>query len=133
MIYHTIWVSVYGLKCLKTVRSWLLTSAHYSRLLSLGYKWKVAQILCILTTAAYFMDLKLISKTVYCIACSVVCKIVFSSKFSDIQDNAGRVTRIWKEEEHRQLQSKLHFTQTQLIIDLMSLQHRHLHLFFQAK
>ena len=33
------------------------------------------------------------SKTVYCISCLVVCKIVFCSEFPDIPDNAGRKTR----------------------------------------
>ena len=47
----------------------------------------------ILITAVLFKVQKWISKTVYCISCSVVCKIVFSSKFPDILDNADRVTR----------------------------------------
>ena len=33
------------------------------------------------------------SKTVYCISCLVVCKIVFCSEFPDIPNNAGRKTR----------------------------------------
>ena len=33
------------------------------------------------------------SKTMYCISCSVVCKIAFCSEFPDIPDNAGKVTR----------------------------------------
>ena len=32
------------------------------------------------------------SKTVYCISCLVVCKIVFCSEFPDIPDNTGRKT-----------------------------------------
>ena len=33
------------------------------------------------------------SKTVYCISCLVVCKIVFCSEFPNIPDDAGRKTR----------------------------------------
>ena len=29
----------------------------------------------------------------YCISCSVACKIAFCSRFSDIPDNTGKVTR----------------------------------------
>ena len=69
------------------------------------------------------------SKTVYCISCLVVCKIVFCSEFPDIPDNAGRKTTrrlyviimsrtsfrvnphsIEEKEEHLQLQSVMCFT-----------------------
>ena len=46
-----------------------------------------------LITAMYFKDRNRIFKTVNCISCSLVCKIVFCSKFLDIPDNAGKVTR----------------------------------------
>ena len=48
---------------------------------------------CVLITLMYFKDRNWISKTVNCISCSVVCKIVFCSDFPDILDNAGKVTR----------------------------------------
>ena len=41
------------------------------------------------------------------------CKIIFCSEFLDIPDKAGEERRK-KEEEHSQLQSVMHFTQTQL-------------------
>ena len=41
----------------------------------------------------YFKDRNWITKTVNCISCSVVCKIVFYSEFPDIPDNAGKVTK----------------------------------------
>ena len=40
-------------------------------------------------TVVYFKDRKWIPKTVYCISCSVVCKIFFCSEFPDIPDKAG--------------------------------------------
>ena len=46
-----------------------------------------------LITAVYFTDHNRVFKTVYCIRCSVVCKIVFCSEFPDIPDNTGKVTR----------------------------------------
>ena len=52
-----------------------------------------------------------IPKTVNCISCSVVCKINFCSEFPDILYNAN--SREEREEEHRQLQSIMRFTQTQ--------------------
>ena len=63
---------------------------------------------CILITAVYFKDRNQISKTVYCISCLVVCKIVFCSKFPNFPDKSRE-----REEEHRQLQSVMRFTQTQ--------------------
>ena len=48
---------------------------------------------CVITTV-YFEDRKWISKTVFCISSSMVCKIVFCSEFFDIRDNAAKkVTR----------------------------------------
>ena len=38
----------------------------------------------------YFKDRKWISKTVYCISCSMVCKIIFCSEFPNIPDKTGR-------------------------------------------
>ena len=46
-----------------------------------------------LITAVYFKDHNRVFKIVYCIRCSVVCKIVFCSEFPDIPDNTGKVTR----------------------------------------
>ena len=63
-------------------------------------------------TAVYFKNRNWISKTVYCISCLVVCKIVVCSKLPDIPDNAGRKQEE-EEEEHRQLQSVMRFTQVQ--------------------
>ena len=40
----------------------------------------------------YFKDRNWIFKTVNCISCSLVCKIVFCSEFPDISENAGKVT-----------------------------------------
>ena len=40
-------------------------------------------------TVVYFKNRKWIPKTVYCISCSVVCKIFFCSEFPDIPDKAG--------------------------------------------
>ena len=48
--------------------------------------------LSILITVMYFKDRNWISKTVNCISCSVVCKIVFCSEFSSIPDKASKVT-----------------------------------------
>ena len=47
----------------------------------------------ILVTTVYFKDQNWISKTLYCISCSMVCKITFYSEFPDILNKAGRVTR----------------------------------------
>ena len=54
---------------------------------------KLLKFLRILITAVYFQDRNWISKTMYCISCSVICKIVLCSEFPDIRDNAGNVTR----------------------------------------
>ena len=49
------------------------------------------------------------------ISCLMFCKIIFCSEFLDIPDKAGEERRTKKEEEeHSQLQSVMHFTQTQL-------------------
>ena len=60
-------------------------------LYGLGRNGKLLKFLRIL--AVYFKDRNWIPKTMYCISCSVVCKIVFCFEFLDIPDNAGRVTR----------------------------------------
>ena len=45
----------------------------------------------IITT--YFNHWHWISKTVYCISCSMVCKMIICSEFLDIPDKVGRKTR----------------------------------------
>ena len=45
----------------------------------------------------YFNDQKGIPKTVNCISCSMVYKIVFCSEFPDIPDNTGR---FWMTQSH---------------------------------
>ena len=47
----------------------------------------------ILITMMYFKNRNWISKNVNCYSFSVVCKMAFWSKFLDIPDNAGKVTR----------------------------------------
>ena len=47
----------------------------------------------ILITTVYFKDQNWISKTMYCISCSMVCKTIFCSEFLNILDKAGRKTR----------------------------------------
>ena len=87
-----------------------------SKYIQYKYVWKLFEVVCLhqhtvivlycldrngkllkflrnLITAMYFKDWKWISKTVYCISCSMVCKIIFCSKFPDIPDKAGRKTR----------------------------------------
>ena len=92
--FHTICASLYSLKCLKTVWSRLFTSTHCSRLAyRLDRNGKLLKILRILITAVCFKDRNWISKSVYYISCSVVCKIVFCSEFPDIPYNAGKVKR----------------------------------------
>ena len=69
---------------------------HYSRLVAsyrLDKNGMLLKFLRVLLTLMYFKDRNWISKTVNCISCSVVCKIVFCSEFPDIPDNAGKVTR----------------------------------------
>ena len=114
MIYRTIWVSIYSLKCFKTVWSGLFTSTLFSPCSHRLEVWNgmLLKVLHILITAMYSKDWKWISKTVNCISCLVVCKIVFSSKFPNIPDNT-REEWEGKGEEYRQLQSVMYFTQTQ--------------------
>ena len=115
MIYRTIWVSIYSFKCFKTVWSGLFTSTLFSPCsYRLDRNGMLLKFLRILITVMYFKDRNWISKTVNCISCSVVCKIVFCSEFPDIPDNA-REEREGKEgeEEHGQLESVMPFTQTQ--------------------
>ena len=54
---------------------------------------KLLKFLRILIKAMYFKDRNWISKTMYCISCSMVCKIVFCSEFSDVPDKASRKAR----------------------------------------
>ena len=56
----------------------------------------------------YFKDRAQTSKTVYCISCSIVCKIFFAQNSPIFQ-----LTLAESQEEHRQLQSILRFMQTQ--------------------
>ena len=96
MIYRTIWVSIYSFKCFKLVWSGLFTSALFSPCsYRLDRNGMLLKFLRILITAMYFKTVSLfwISKTVNCISCSLVYKIVFCSELPDIQDNAGKVTR----------------------------------------
>ena len=91
MIYCTIWVSF---KCFKTVWSGLFISTLFSRCrYCLDRNGMLFKFLRILITVMYFKDRNWVTKTVYCISCSVVCKIVFCSEYPVIQDNAGKVTR----------------------------------------
>ena len=114
MIYRTIWVSIYSFKCFKTVWSGLFTSTLFSPCsYRLDRNGMLLTFLRILITVMYFKDRNWISKTVNCISCSVVCKIVFCSEFPDIPDNAEEREGEEGEEEHRQLQSVMRFTQTQ--------------------
>ena len=94
MIYQTIWVSIYSSKTFKTVWSGLFISTLFSPCTyRLDRNGMLLKFLLILITVMYFKDRNWISKTVNCISCSVVCKIVFCSEFPDIRDNAGKVTR----------------------------------------
>ena len=61
--------------------------------LTLDGNGKLLKFLRTLVTAVYFKDRDWISKTVYCIGCSMICKTVFYSEFSDILDKTGRVTK----------------------------------------
>ena len=56
----------------------------------------------------YFKDRAQNSKTVYCISCSIVCKIFFAQNSPIFQLRLAE-----SQEEHRQLQSILRFMQTQ--------------------
>ena len=98
MIYRTIWVSIYSFKCFKTVWSGLFTSTLFS---SCSYRsdrsGMLLKFLRILITLMYFNDQKGIPKTVNCISCSMVYKIVFCSEFPDIPDNTGR---FWMTQSH---------------------------------
>ena len=76
--------------CLKWV---VYINTLFSPCYRLGRNGKLLKFLRILITVVYFKDRNWISKTVYCISCLVVCKIVFCSEFPDIPDNAGRKTR----------------------------------------
>ena len=94
MIYRTIWVSIYSFKCFKTVWSGLFTSTLFSPCsYRLDRNGMLLKFLRILITVMYFKDRNWISKTLNCISCSVVCKIVFCSEFPDIPDKAERRTK----------------------------------------
>ena len=84
--YKHVW-KLFEVDCLHqyTVANRLITSYRLNG--------KLLKFLRILITAVYFKDLKWISKTMYCISCSMVCKIIFCSEFPDIPDKAGRKTR----------------------------------------
>ena len=93
MICHTIWVSKYSFKCFKTVWSGLFASTLFSPCsYHLDRNGMLLKFLRILITIRYFKDRNWISKTVNCISCSLVCKIVFCSEFPDIPGKAGKVT-----------------------------------------
>ena len=109
MIYHTIWVSIHSLKCFKTVWSGLFTSTHCSRLVAsyrLDRNGRLLKFLRIPITVVYFKDRNWLSKTVNCISCLVVCKIVFCSEFPDIPDNAGKGRRRRRGRRRRQAIAK---------------------------
>ena len=55
-------------------------------------------------------------KRLNCISCSMVCKTFFGSNSPDIPDKAGKKQEEVAEEEHRQLQNVMRFTQTQIFI-----------------
>ena len=65
----------------------VLASCRLDRNVKLLRFWQI------LLVVVYFKDRHWISKRVYCISCSVVCKIGFCSEFPDILDNACKVTR----------------------------------------
>ena len=94
MIHHTIWVSIYSFKCFKAVWSGLFISALFS---PCSYRFDrnemLLRFLRIRITVMYFKDRNWIPKTVKCISCLLVCKIVFCFKFLDIPDKAGKITR----------------------------------------
>ena len=60
----------------------------------------------ILITVMYFKKRNLIFKTVNCIGCSVVYKIVFCSEFPEFPDNAGNVTRRTRRRRRRRRTQK---------------------------
>ena len=102
--------------CFKTLWSGLNVCMNTTLFSPFSYRLDrngmLLKFLHILITVMYFKDRNWISKTINCISCLVVCKIVFCSEFLDIPDNAEE--RGGKEgEEHRQLQSVMRFTQTQ--------------------
>ena len=87
--------------------SGLYTSTHCSRLVSMDRNGKLLKLLPILKTALYFKDRNWISKSVYCISCSVVCKIVFAPNFPIFRITLAKSREEEGEEEHRQLQNTL--------------------------
>ena len=87
MISHTVW-NVWKLFAVGCVHRRTVLASY--RLHSNG---KLLKFLGILITAVYLKYRNWISKTVYCVSCSVVFKIVFCSKFLNLLDNTGKVTR----------------------------------------
>ena len=101
--------------CLK----WLFTSTLFSPCsYRLDKNEMLLKFLRMLITVMYFKDRNWISKTTNCISCFVVCEIVFAPNFSIFpttlaKSREERGEGEEGEEEHRQLQSVMRFTQTQ--------------------
>ena len=93
MTYHIIWVSIYGINTFENCLKWFV----YINTLLPCIAWvrmeRFSRFLRILVTTMYFKDRNLISKTVYCKRCLMVCKNNCSLRISDILDKAGRKTR----------------------------------------
>ena len=105
MICHKSWVSIYSFKCFKTVWSGLLKSTLFSPCsYRLDRNGMLLKFLRILIRVVYFKDRKWISKTVNCISCSVVCKIVFAPNIPIFRTTLAKSREEGEEEEHRQLQ-----------------------------
>ena len=85
---------------------------------------KLLKFLRILLTAVYFKDLKWISKTMYCISCSMVCKIIFCSEFPDIPDKAGRKTRRRRRRRTQAIVKRYAFYANAIIVELEKIQKR---------
>ena len=123
MIYRTIWVSIYSFKCFKTVWSGLFTSTLFSPCsYHLDRNGMLLKFLRILITVMYFKDRNWISKTVNCISCSVVCKIVFCSEFLDIPHKAGKVTRRRRRRRRTQAIAKRYAFHANTIISFLTIQ-----------
>ena len=123
MIYRTIWVSIYSFKCFKTVWSGLFTSTLFSPCsYRLDRNGMLLTFLRILITVMYFKDRNWISKTLNCISCLVVCKIVFCFKFSDIPDKAERRTRRRRRRRRTQAIAKRYAFHANTIISFLTVQ-----------
>ena len=77
--------------------------------LTLNGNEKLLKFLRTLVTAVYFKDWDWISKTVYCIGCSMIVKQFFALSFPIFWI---RLAESQKEEDHRQLQSVMRVTHT---------------------